>query len=159
MNTNDSGYVQDFYFRVVDYGIDNCNSLLHTPRRYSKSTQGQNVTSSDTSMPSSPESTRTVHRSENPSRAGGLVDSKEVRVKDPEKPELLEKSDSLPFKKILTVSGNDRLAREGGEEVKVIDTDTDMQDVTDMMAAVKLVPRQVRFGRGGGSMVGFGSRR
>lgn len=143
-------YTQDFYFRVVDYGIDNCNSLLRARRRYSKGTQG---TSSDTSMPSSPESTRAVHKSENPNRTGGLIESKEV-----------EESDSLPFKKIPE---NNRLAREDGKEVKVedgkevkvIDTDKDMQDVTDMMATVKLVPRQVRFGRRGGGMVGFSSRR
>lgn len=143
----------------MDYGIDNCNSLLRTPRRYSKSMQGKNGTSSDASMPSSPESTRTVRRSENPSRAGELAESKEVGMKDSEKSERLEKSDSLLFKKIPIVSGDDRQAKESGKEVKVIDTDKDMQDVTDMMATVRLVPRQVRFGRGGGSMVGFGSRR
>lgn len=145
------GFPKDFYFRVVDYGIDNCNSLLRNPRRYSKSTQGEGGTSSGTSVPSSPESTRTVGRSENPNRAGGLVESKEVEMKDPEKPGRVEKSDSLLFTKIP------RLAREGGKEVKAIDTDKDMQDITDMMATVKLVPRQVRFGRGG--KVGFGSRR
>lgn len=153
------GFPKDFYFRIVDQGIDNCNSLLRTPRRNSKSTQGQNGIPSNTSMPSSPESLRIERRNENPSRTGGLVEGKEVGITDPEKSQRVEKSDSFPFKKIPRVSGNDRLAREGGKEVKLIDTDKDMQDVTDMMATVKLVPRQVRFGRRGGGMVGFSSRR
>ncbi|KAF8430113.1 hypothetical protein EV426DRAFT_526740 [Tirmania nivea] len=125
------GFPKNFYFRIVDYGIDNCNSLLRNPRRYSKGTHGKSGTSSDTSMLSSPESTRAARKSENPSGAGRLVESNEGGMKELERAE-----------------------RSG----KVIDTDKDMQDVTDMMATVKLVPRHVRFGRGGG-MVGFGSRR
>ena len=155
---DDSECVQDFYFRVVDYGIDNCDSLLRTPRRYSKSKQGQNVSTSDTSMPSSPESTRAVRRSDSPNRARGLTGGKEVEMKDPKRIEQVAKSDNLPFKRIPVVSGKDTLV-EGGKEVKGIDTDKEMQDVTDMMATVKLVPRQIRFGRGGGGMVGLGSRR
>lgn len=38
------------------------------------------------------------------------------------------------------------------------DTDKDMTDVTDMMSAVKIAPRQIRFGRGGAA-VGFSTWR
>lgn len=50
-----------------------------------------------------------------------------------------------------------RQMRSGKEQGTVVDTDKDMTDVTDMMAAVKLAPRQIRFGRGGA--VGFSTRR
>ena len=49
--------------------------------------------------------------------------------------------------------------RSGKERGTVVDTDKDMMDVTDLMAAVKLAPRQIRFGRGGSAPVGFSTRR
>lgn len=49
--------------------------------------------------------------------------------------------------------------RQSGKDWRTAaDTDKDMTDVTDMMSAVKIAPRQIRFGRGGAA-VGFSTWR
>lgn len=69
-------------------------------------------------------------------------------------------SKPLASKRMPPVTKTDKPVKDEESKVKeVVDADKEMQDVTDLMASVKLVPRQVRFGRRGGGMVGFGTRR
>lgn len=143
---------------MVDYGIDNCSSLLRTPRRYSNSSLGQNGSTVNTSMLSPPESPKTVRTDNKDTVSEEIEESKELEMEDEEKPEESEKTDTAPVEITPAVTKKYRRVRQSENVQKGGDPDKDMQDVTDLMASVKLVPRQVRFGRGGG-MVGFGSRR
>ncbi|KAF8462068.1 hypothetical protein BDZ91DRAFT_699232 [Kalaharituber pfeilii] len=154
------GFPKDFYFRVVDYGIDNCNSLLRTPRKYPNNNNNNN-NNSNKQQNTSPKSPSKQTETAAPTSHHLAGKSKEEDVMQVE----ADRDDNEPVedhaKVRVRASKKPPTTRGGrGRKPETSNADKEMADVTAMMASVKLVPRSIRFGRGGGhGAVGFAPRK